>query len=88
MGRNQLAGIIAAAGLGVLVLGYGLAFALTGDKVPGDTTVLGISLGGLSEKDAKVKLEAGLKDRLVLPIKVKAAWFDVPGEARRGGAQP
>jgi vancomycin resistance protein YoaR len=72
VGRNQLAGIIAAAGLGVLVLGYGLAFALTGDKVPGDTTVLGISLGGLSEKDAKAKLEAGLKDRLVLPIKVKA----------------
>ncbi len=72
MGRKQLAGIIAAAGLGVLVLGYGLAFALTGDKVPGDTTVLGINLGGLSENDAKAKLQAGLKDRLVLPIKVKA----------------
>ncbi|WP_020385621.1 VanW family protein [Kribbella catacumbae] len=72
MGRKQLAGIIAAAGLGVLVVGYGLAFALTGDKVPGDTTVLGISLGGLSEDDAKAKLQAGLKDRLVLPIKVKA----------------
>lgn len=72
MGRKQLAGIIAAAGFGVLVAGYGLAFALTGDKVPGDTTVLGIPLGGLSEDEAKAKLEAGLKDRLVLPIKVKA----------------
>lgn len=72
MGRKQLAGIIAAAGFGVLVVVYGLAFALTGDKVPGDTTVLGIPLGGLSEQDAKAKLEAGLKDRLVLPIKVKA----------------
>ncbi len=72
MGRKQLAGIIAAAGFGVLVAGYGLAFALTGDKVPGDTTVLGISLGGLSEDDAKAKLQAGLKDRLVLPINVKA----------------
>ncbi|GAA1611222.1 VanW family protein [Kribbella sancticallisti] len=72
MGRKQLAGIIAAAGFGVLVVGYGLAFALTGDKVPGDTTVLGIPLGGLSEEDAKTKLQAGLKDRLVLPIKVKA----------------
>ncbi|MEU4394885.1 VanW family protein [Kribbella sp. NPDC023855] len=72
MGRKQLAGIIAAAGFGVLVVGYGLAFALTGDKVPGDTTVLGIPLGGLSEDDAKAKLQAGLKDRLVLPINVKA----------------
>lgn len=72
MGRKQLAGIIAAAGFGVLVVVYGLAFALTGDKVPGDTTVLGIPLGGLSENDAKAKLQAGLKDRLVLPIKVKA----------------
>ncbi|MDX6261031.1 MAG: hypothetical protein QOH84_2719 [Kribbellaceae bacterium] len=72
MGRKQLAGIIAAAGFGVLVVVYGLAFALTGDKVPGDTTVLGIPLGGLSEQDAKAKVQAGLKDRLVLPIKVKA----------------
>ena len=72
MGRKQLAGIIAAAGFGVLVVGYGLAFALTGDKVPGDTTVLGIHLGGLSEDDAKAKLQAGLKDRLVLPINVKS----------------
>lgn len=72
MGRKQLAGIIAAAGFGVLVVGYGLAFALTGDKVPGDTTVLGIPLGGLSEDDAKAKLQAGLKDRLVLPINVAA----------------
>ena len=72
MGRKQLAGIIAAAAFGVLVLAYGLAFALTGDKVPGDTTVLGIPLGGLSENDAKAKLQAGIKDRLNLPIKVKA----------------
>ncbi|MDX6246686.1 MAG: hypothetical protein QOF10_46 [Kribbellaceae bacterium] len=72
MGRKQLAGIIAAAGFGVLVVAYGAAFALTGDKVPGDTTVLGIPLGGLSESDAKAKLQAGIKDRLSLPIKLKA----------------
>ncbi|ADB34537.1 VanW family protein [Kribbella flavida DSM 17836] len=71
MGRKQLA-VIAAAGFGVLVVAYGAAFALTGDKVPGDTTVLGISLGGLSEQEAKAKLQAGIKDRLNLPIKVKA----------------
>ncbi|TCO48209.1 vancomycin resistance protein YoaR [Kribbella antiqua] len=72
MGRKQLAGIIAAAGLGVLVVGYGAAFAFAGDKIPGDTTVLGIPVGGLSESDAKAKLEAGLKDRLAEPIKLKA----------------
>ncbi len=72
MGKKQLAGIIAAAGLGVLVVGYGAAFAFAGDKIPGDTTVLGIPLGGLSQTDAKAKLEAGLKDRLAQPVKFKA----------------
>ncbi|MFF1821058.1 VanW family protein [Kribbella sp. NPDC058245] len=72
MGRKQLAGIIAAAGLGVIVVGYGAAFAFAGAKIPGDTTVLGIPLGGLSESAAKTKLEAGLKDRLEQPIKFKA----------------
>jgi len=72
VGRNKRAGIIAAAGFGVLVIAYGVAFAVTGDKVPGDTTVLGIPLGGLSEDAAKEKLQAGIKDRLNLPIKVKA----------------
>jgi vancomycin resistance protein YoaR len=72
VGRKQLAGIIAATGLGVLVVGYGAAFAFIGDKVPGDTTVLGVPLGGLSEADAKAKLEAGVKGRLNLPIKLTA----------------
>jgi vancomycin resistance protein YoaR len=72
VGRKQLAGIIAAASFGVLVVVYGAAFIFTGDKTPGDTTVLGIPLGGLSEADAKAKLQAGIKDRLNLPIKVKA----------------
>ena len=72
MGRKQLAGIIAAAGLGVLVVGYGAAFAFAGDKIPGDTTVLGIPVGGLSESDAKAKLEAGLQDRVGQPIALKA----------------
>ncbi|MER7249774.1 VanW family protein [Kribbella sp. NPDC000426] len=72
MGRKQLAGIIAAAGLGVLVVGYGAAFAFAGDKIPGDTTVLGIPIGGLSKGDAKAKLDAGLKDRIAAPIALKA----------------
>ena len=72
MGRKQLAGIIAAAGLGVLVVGYGAAFAFAGDKIPGDTTVLGIPIGGLSKDDAKSKLDAGLKDRIAAPIALKA----------------
>jgi vancomycin resistance protein YoaR len=84
VGRKQLAGIIAAAGFGVLVVGYGVAFALTGDKVPSNTTVLGIDLGGLSEGDAKAKLQAGIKDRLTVPIKLKAggSTYQVkPGDA-------
>jgi vancomycin resistance protein YoaR len=72
VGRKQLAGIIAAAGLGVLVVGYGAAFAFAGDKTPGDTTVLGIPIGGLSKSDAKSKLEEGLKDRIAAPIALKA----------------
>ena len=72
MGRKQLAGIIAAAGLGVLVVGYGAAFAFAGDKIPADTTVLGIPVGGLSEHDAKAKIEAGLKDRTAQPIALTA----------------
>jgi vancomycin resistance protein YoaR len=72
VGRKQLAGIIAAAGLGVLVVGYGAAFAFAGDKIPGDTTVLGIPIGGLSKDDAKSKLDAGLKDRIAAPIALKA----------------
>ncbi|WUJ72114.1 VanW family protein [Kribbella soli] len=72
MGRKQLAGIIAAAGLGVLFVGYGAAFAFAGDKIPGDTTVLGIPIGGLSKDDAKAKLDAGLKDRIAAPIALKA----------------
>ncbi|MEU4604284.1 VanW family protein [Kribbella sp. NPDC023972] len=84
MGRKQLAGIIAAAGLGVLVVGYGAAFAFAGDKIPADTTVLGIPVGGLSEADAKTKLEAGLKDRLAQPITLKSGESSYrvdPGEA-------
>src|SRR3954447_19113916 len=72
VGKKQLAGIIAAAGLGVLVVGYGAAFAFAGDKIPGDTTVLGIPVGGMSETDAKAKLEAGLKDRLAQPMPLNA----------------
>ncbi|MFI5697267.1 VanW family protein [Kribbella sp. NPDC051586] len=72
MGRKQLAGIIAAAGLGVLAVGYGAAFAFAGDKVPGDTTVLGIPIGGLSRSDAKSRLETGLKDQISAPIALKA----------------
>ncbi|TDW91453.1 VanW family protein [Kribbella sp. VKM Ac-2566] len=72
MGRKQLAGIIAAAGLGVVVVGYGAAFAFAGAKIPTDTTVLGIPIGGLSEDDAKTKLTAGLKDRISAPIALQA----------------
>lgn len=73
MGKNRLLAIIAAAGFGVLLLGYGTAFAFTGDKIPGDTSVLGIPLGGLSKSEAKAKLSAGLQDKLDDPVKLTAA---------------
>ena len=63
MGKKRLLAIIAAAGFGVLVVMYGAVFAFTGNKIPGDATVLGIPLGGLSEDEAKQKLADGLKDR-------------------------
>ncbi|MFD7155907.1 VanW family protein [Kribbella sp. NPDC059898] len=72
MGRKQLAGIIAAAGLGVIVVGYGAAFAFAGAKIPADTTVLGIPIGGLSKDAAQAKLTDGLKDRVAAPIALTA----------------
>lgn len=84
MGRKQLAGIIAAAGLGVIVVGYGAAFAFAGSKIPGDTTVLGIGIGGLSRADATAKLTDGLKDRVAAPIALTAGGSKfqvVPAEA-------
>ncbi|HET6739880.1 MAG TPA: VanW family protein [Kribbella sp.] len=84
MGRKQLAGIIAAAGLGVIVVGYGAAFAFAGDKIPGSTTVLGVPIGGLSKDAAKAKLTAGLQDRVGAPIALTAGGskFQVaPAEA-------
>jgi vancomycin resistance protein YoaR len=84
VGRKQLAGIIAAAGLGVIVVGYGAAFAFAGSKIPGDTTVLGIGIGGLSRADATAKLTDGLKDRVAAPIALTAGGSKfqvVPAEA-------
>ncbi|HWD78810.1 MAG TPA: peptidoglycan binding domain-containing protein, partial [Kribbella sp.] len=84
MGRKQLAGIIAAAGLGVIVVGYGAAFAFAGSKIPADTTVLGIPIGGLSKDAAQAKLTDGLKDRVAAPIALTAGGskFQVgPAEA-------
>ncbi|MFF0264387.1 VanW family protein [Kribbella sp. NPDC004536] len=72
MGRKQLAGIIAAAGLGVIVVGYGAAFAFAGSKIPSDTTVLGIGIGGLSKDAAEAKLTEGLKDKVAAPIALTA----------------
>jgi vancomycin resistance protein YoaR len=72
VGRKRLVALIAAAAFGVLVLAYGIAFAVTGGKIPGDTTVLGVALGGLSEDEAKAKLDEALKGRLDDPIKLTA----------------
>jgi vancomycin resistance protein YoaR len=78
VGKGRLAALIAAAGFGILMLGYGAAYAFTGDKIPGDTTVLGIKLGGMSQDEAKVKLAAGVKDRLDDNLKLTAGGKTYP----------
>ena len=78
MGKGRLAALIVAAGFGILVLGYGAAYAFTGDKIPGDTTVLGIKLGGMSQDEAEVKLAAGVKDRLDDNLKLTAGGKTYP----------
>jgi vancomycin resistance protein YoaR len=72
VGRRRLSAMIAAAVLGVLGVGYGAAYAFTGNKIPGDTTVLGIALGGLSQDEARAKLADAIKGRLDDPLKLTA----------------
>lgn len=78
MGKGRLAAMIVAAGFGILVLGYGAAYAFTGDKIPGDTTVLGVKLGGMSQEEAKVKLAAGVQKRLDDQLKLTAGGKTYP----------
>jgi vancomycin resistance protein YoaR len=72
VGTKRLAAIIAAAGLGVLALLYGVLYAFTGGKVPGDTTVLGVQLGGLSKDEAKARLSDALKSKVGEPVRLSA----------------
>ncbi len=69
---KRLVAIVAAAGFGVLALAYGLLCAFTGGKIPGDTSVLGVPLGGLSKDDAKAKLSEALKTKANVPVKLTA----------------
>ena len=53
-------------GLALLFGGaYAAAYAGAGDKVPRDTTVAGVEVGGMTPDDAVAALEKGLADRVV-----------------------
>jgi vancomycin resistance protein YoaR len=73
VGSKRLAAIIAAAGIGFLALVYAVLCLVTGGKIAGDTTVLGVPLGGLSKDDAKAKLTDALKSKANEPIRLTAA---------------
>lgn len=56
--------------LGLLVVGYGVLFALAGDRVPRGTTVEGVAIGGLTPAAAEARLRAKLEPRSRTPIVV------------------
>lgn len=56
--------------LGLLVVGYGVLFALAGDRVPRGTTVEGVALGGLTPAAAEARLRSELEPRSRTPIVV------------------
>jgi vancomycin resistance protein YoaR len=56
--------------LGVLVVAYGVLFALAGDRVPRGTTVEGVAIGGLTTAAAEDRLRETLEPRSRDPIVV------------------
>ena len=58
--------------LGVVLLAYGAAALLVGDRIPRDTTVAGVAIGGMSPADAQETLERELAPRADEPVSVTA----------------
>ncbi|WP_309647286.1 peptidoglycan binding domain-containing protein, partial [Nocardioides sp.] len=50
--------------------GYAAAYLAAGDKVPRGTTVAGVDVGGRTQAEAVLALEAGLSERSTAPIAV------------------
>ncbi len=66
---------IIAGGIGLVALlgGYGVAYAVAGDKVPSNTTVEGVAIGGMSPTEAVAKLEAELGTRYTTSMTIADA---------------
>ncbi|MEJ5866531.1 VanW family protein [Pseudokineococcus sp. 5B2Z-1] len=75
-------------GVAVLVVGgYGSAAALTADRVPSGTTVLGVPVGGLDREEAAAVLQGELVPRAEEPVPVRAGSATaevVPADAGLG----
>lgn len=69
--RGWIAAGVVAGVLVVLVVGYGVAYALSGNALPPRAAVAGIAVGGLSHAEAQAKLTAGLAAKASEPIIVK-----------------
>ncbi|MFI6291975.1 VanW family protein [Nonomuraea sp. NPDC050790] len=65
--------VILAAVLGVAVLAYAVPAIMLAGKVPPDTKVAGVDIGGLPPEEARSRLEAELGPRATRPIEVRAA---------------
>ncbi len=70
--------LIAGGGAASLALLYGAAYAAVGGEVPGDTSVLGIEIGGLSQSEAEAALTDGLAERIATPISLSPGEGEEP----------
>lgn len=86
-GRGRI-GLIVAAVVVVLLAGvYVAGYLMAGDRLPRNTTVAGISIGGLNAADAETKLSTEYAPQVTAPIKVSldGTSHDVlPAEAGLG----
>ncbi|MDO5700785.1 MAG: VanW family protein [Bowdeniella nasicola] len=64
--------VIVGAVIGVLLIAYLVLATLTRDRVPANTTVAGVELGGMSAAQAHEALDAAMSERLAEPLEVAA----------------
>ena len=73
-GRERAGGkVVVLLLVGLLLLlggGYAAAYVAAGDNVPRGTTVAGVDIGGRTQAEAVLALEAGLSERSTAPIRV------------------
>ncbi|OKL54030.1 hypothetical protein BSZ39_06390 [Bowdeniella nasicola] len=70
--------VIIGAVVAVLLIAYVAAAAFAGSKVPRDTTVSGVQIGGMSASEARSTLNSAFEEKLAAPLKL--AVGDQEGE--------